>query len=232
MRGLVSGVMVALAGAAAVQAAPPPRPGDVLENGAPGEFLVMTDLGVEHRTVSGDVPVAVARESSNPHPRLIDLDGDGVLDVAANWIWDGGHTLELFVWRDGVYRSVPWDESQALATENVGVPAFLDIDGDGDMDVLFGNGEFGTFVPDINTRIPLEYDIPHALIFDSEALSLSEVPLACAPQIRDLTVSLMHGQAASLAWWRASDTRDAEWAVAFAGAADALADETCPLQTR
>jgi hypothetical protein len=92
-------------------------------------------------------PLAELTRGSHPSPALADLDGDGDLDLVA-----GESSGELNLWRND---GTPREPSFVLVTDTLGgfdagrrsAPAFADLDGDGDPDLVVGSesGETAVF---------------------------------------------------------------------------------------
>jgi len=103
---------------------------ELLVSEAPGRFRDRTlDLGIEKKGCSGR------------HATWVDVDRDGVLELFVNCYdreaVDGDYPKQLYRrGADGIYRDVAAEFGLGLPAQQMGSFVWLDVDGDGDVDLL------------------------------------------------------------------------------------------------
>ncbi|MGR0189120.1 FG-GAP-like repeat-containing protein [Azospirillum aestuarii] len=117
---------------------------DVLVGNAAGDTLYYRNIGTRTNptfTLAGTNPFGLGRVGTNASTSFADIDGDGDLDALI-----GNQSGGIVVYRNVGTRTAPsftLPGTNPFGLGGVGsaaAPAFADIDGDGDLDVLIGNG--------------------------------------------------------------------------------------------
>jgi VCBS repeat-containing protein len=146
-----------------------------ITNSTPGalRYFENDGSGFAERTGAAN-PFSSATFSGYPAPAWIDLDGDGDLDLAVctlgsgfdgamrAWRNDGGGSFTELTGSANPFGSI--DFNDAFVTR----PAFVDLDGDGDLDTVIGTGFNGvrtyrndaSFGPSIVVNVTAEGDVP------------------------------------------------------------------------
>jgi hypothetical protein len=140
---------------------------------------------------------------SNTTPALADLDGDGDLDLV---IGEAVGSLNFF--RNAGTRTAPRFELEAEDWQGIDIgrrayPSFVDIDGDGDLDLVIGREQAGAVVfRNVGTREAPRFEL-------DETVVLPLLPPLATPRFVDLDgdgqLELVSGTSSGgLVYWRRS----------------------------
>jgi hypothetical protein len=138
---------------------------------------------------------------TNSYPVIYDLDGDGLLDlIIGNWGYYDSSWYDQGILRSSYTSKISWYRNTGtataplftLATDDLGnlfsfhlkglYPAFGDLDGDGDADMLAGNSE-GTLLFLLNTAGPGKPPVFSSPVFNYQNIDAGNFS---APQLFDL----------------------------------------------
>ena len=105
------------------------------------------DNGTYNQVDSLVNPFFKLTEESAQAPEFVDLDGDGDLDLV---IGNKSGTLEYFTNDGGVYTLAASNPFESVDVGSYAKPTFIDLDDDGDMDLVVGSedGKLSTFTND------------------------------------------------------------------------------------
>ncbi|CCC97339.1 FG-GAP-like repeat-containing protein [Azospirillum baldaniorum] len=122
---------------------------DALVGTAGGNTYFYRNVGTATQptfTLEGSNPFGLSRAGFGSSVELADIDGDGDLDALIGV--DDGHTVFYRNVGTATQPTFTLEGSNPFGLGNVGfsaTPKLLDIDGDGDLDALIGNGDGQTF---------------------------------------------------------------------------------------